>query len=197
MSQTRMGSPQKGNPGRIQPLDFIHKVLGSFLSSRRAARKSFLPFPRNRAGRNVVSPLPFGIKGPPIGDALGPICVEHRTAPVDQPTVSIQPDDIDIAGKHGYPPSRRWRLPIIGYSKRSWISKHLDYARVPVSMVRTSFENCFGIIEVLALSFAVNPKASTSVEVLAQAALKPAIDFTSRYSSRPNFPHSRPLPDCL
>src|SRR5712664_2108640 len=137
MPQTRMGSPQKGNPGRIQPLDFIHKVLGSFLSSRRAARKSFLPFPRNRAGRNVVPPLPFGTKGPPIGDALGPICVEHRTAPVDQPTVSIQPDDIDIAGKHGYAPS---------------------------------------------------------VEVLAQATLKPAIDFTSRYSSRPNFPHSRPLP---
>ena len=30
-----------------------------------------------------------------------------------------------------------------------------------------------------------------------QAALKPAIALTSRYSSRPNLPHSRPLPDCL
>ena len=26
---------------------------------------------------------------------------------------------------------------------------------------------------------------------------KPAIAFTSRNSSRPNLPHSRPLPDCL
>ena len=29
------------------------------------------------------------------------------------------------------------------------------------------------------------------------AALKPATAFTSRYSSRPYLPHSRPLPDCL
>src|SRR5450631_782468 len=29
------------------------------------------------------------------------------------------------------------------------------------------------------------------------AALKPAIALTSRYSSRPYLPHSRPLPDCL
>ena len=29
------------------------------------------------------------------------------------------------------------------------------------------------------------------------AALKPAIALASRYSSRPNLPHSRPLPDCL
>ncbi|QCJ75232.1 hypothetical protein DCG74_16430 [Bradyrhizobium sp. WBAH42] len=31
----------------------------------------------------------------------------------------------------------------------------------------------------------------------AYAALKPATAFTSRKSSRPNLPHSRPLPDCL
>ena|GEM_PF-4493103 len=28
-------------------------------------------------------------------------------------------------------------------------------------------------------------------------AASPAIDLTSRYSSKPNRPHSRPLPDCL
>ncbi|PSO32317.1 hypothetical protein C7G41_11575 [Bradyrhizobium sp. MOS002] len=31
----------------------------------------------------------------------------------------------------------------------------------------------------------------------AYAALKPATAFTSRKSSRPYLPHSRPLPDCL
>jgi hypothetical protein len=31
----------------------------------------------------------------------------------------------------------------------------------------------------------------------AEAQLKPAMALTSRYSSRPKRPHSRPLPDCL
>ena len=31
----------------------------------------------------------------------------------------------------------------------------------------------------------------------AEAQLKPAMALTSRYSSKPKRPHSRPLPDCL
>jgi hypothetical protein len=45
------------------------------------------------------------------------------------------------------------------------------------------------------LAMTMEPTLAMTVE--GYAALKPATALTSRYSSRPNFPHSRPLPDCL
>jgi len=39
--------------------------------------------------------------------------------------------------------------------------------------------------------------ASLAMTMGSYAALKPATAFASRYSSSPNRPHSRPLPDCL
>jgi len=43
-------------------------------------------------------------------------------------------------------------------------------------------------------------ESTPSLEYLkdgAEAQLKPAMALTSRYSSKPKRPHSRPLPDCL
>jgi hypothetical protein len=43
----------------------------------------------------------------------------------------------------------------------------------------------------------INPAPALSRYSKIYAALKPAIALTSRNSSKPYWPHSRPLPDCL
>ena len=44
---------------------------------------------------------------------------------------------------------------------------------------------------------AVRPDHGSLVPLPAYLATIPAIAFTSKYSSKPTRPHSRPLPDCL
>ena len=79
----------------------------------------------------------------------------------------------------------------VGYVQTNLVSD----GTVPAAVQDSNLENPWGIAFGPTTPFQIADNGSGLST--AYAGDGPAMALTSRYSSRPNLPHSRPLPDCL
>ena len=97
--------------------------------------------------------------------------------------------------------TRSWRALAspMGLSGRSGICTNFSSVQGPRTWERTALGSGRLRDETLVDRQALSPLILWAMQLWAEAgqAPQPATAFASRYSSNPNRPHSRPLPECL